>query len=1046
MSEQVFDKVNDFKSARIGLASPSDIRSWSFGEVKKPETINYRTYRPEKDGLFCERIFGPERDYECGCGKYKGTKFKGIICDRCGVKVTHSRVRRKRMGHINLAASTVHIWFFKALPSRLGTLLGMKTSDLEKIIYFQDYVVLEAGDADIEGSPLEYKQVITEDQYREIRSRGGYGDFRAEMGADAVRELIEALDLHGLIEEIREGLASTRSKQKTADYAKRLKLVEQLKGSHNEPSWMVLDVVPVIPPELRPLVMLESGNFATSDLNDLYRRIINRNNRLKKLMDLNAPEVIIRNEKRMLQQAVDALFDNGRCRRPVLGSSNRPLKSITDMIKGKQGRFRENLLGKRVDYSARSVIVVGPNLKLNQCGLPKKIALELYQPFIIRRLKEQGLADTIKSAKRMLERRDEEVWDILEQVIRQHPVLLNRAPTLHRMGIQAFEPVLVEGKAITLHPLVCTGYNADFDGDQMAVHLPLSVEAQTEAHVLMLSTHNIFSPAHGNPLVSPSQDIVMGVYFLTHMDLNDNREENDLRKFRNAQEALLAYDYDQITLQEKIQVRLPRYPNVVKDEKGKIEPMPSNGRIVTTVGRILFCEILADGMPFYNCELTKKGCSRVIDDTYEIKGRAETLTLLDDMKEVGFKASTWSGISIAITDMRIPSNKQELLDGTQQKVDRVEQATAAGAITNQERHNQLLDLWSHCREELTGSLIKKIEGKKIKEIESDKRIVEEFIEIVGDIDFSSVTKKEVSHYIDVQTKLPPNRKKSPKYRDLSINEVVDMNLSQKETQTPQNINKRLSKLTVFGNWGVRQGLLINNPFSGMKFSVKKQPNKREPFTKEELRKILKPETYHSWSINFTHPFRKERVSNQMPYYWVFLLGIFSGMRTNEMCQIRVNDIKKVDKIWFMFVEDSEETKVKTENAIRKVPVHPQLIELGFIDYVGTLKKQKKGRVFWELTEDRDGFASHLSRHYNQRVLPNLGVWKKYTKVLYCTRHTFINKLYTERVDENVIKVLVGHEKGFTMKQYGGEPFTPERLLEEISKVNYSGINWKKLKI
>ena len=709
MSEHVFDKVNDFNSARIGLASPSDIRSWSFGEVKKPETINYRTYRPEKDGLFCERIFGPERDYECGCGKYKGTKFKGIICDRCGVKVTHSRVRRKRMGHINLAASTVHIWFFKALPSRLGTLLAMKTSDLEKIIYFQDYVILVPGDADIEGAPVEYKQVITEDQYREIRSRGGYGDFRAEMGAGAVRELIEALDLHEEVLEIREDLANTRSMQKTADLAKRLKLIEHLRTSHNEPEWMILDVVPVIPPELRPLVMLESGNFATSDLNDLYRRIINRNNRLKKLMDLNAPEVIIRNEKRMLQQAVDALFDNGRCRRPVLGSSNRPLKSLTDMIKGKQGRFRENLLGKRVDYSARSVIVVGPNLKLNQCGLPKKIALELFQPFIIRGLKDQGLADTIKSAKRMLERRDEEVWDILEQVIHQHPVLLNRAPTLHRMGIQAFEPVLVEGKAITLHPLVCTGFNADFDGDQMAVHLPLSVEAQTEAQVLMLSTHNIFSPAHGNPLVSPSQDIVMGVYFLTHMDLNDTREEKELRKFRNAHEAILAYDYKQISLQEKIQIRLPRYPKVVNDEKGPVEEMPSNGRIITTVGRILFCEILAQDMPFYNCTLTKKGCSRVIDDTYEIKGRPATLTLLDDMKEVGFKASTWSGISIAITDMRIPSNKEELLEGTQSKVDRVEIATAAGAITNQERHNQLLDLWSHCREELTVSLIKTLE-------------------------------------------------------------------------------------------------------------------------------------------------------------------------------------------------------------------------------------------------------------------------------------------------------------------------------------------------
>jgi DNA-directed RNA polymerase subunit beta' len=452
MTENVYDRVNDYGSVKITLASPNDIRSWSFGEVKKPETINYRTYRPEKDGLFCERIFGPERDYECACGKYKGTKYKGIICDRCGVKVTHSRVRRKRMGHINLAAPIVHIWFFKALPSRLGTLMAMKTSDLEKIIYFQDYAVTDAG-----TSELAHKQVLTEDEYRAAVDKFGASSFTALMGAEAVRELLYQLNLEDVSRGLREELANTRSKQKIKDISKRLKLVEQIRHSENDPSWMVMDVIPVIPPDLRPLVLLESGNFATSDLNDLYRRIINRNNRLKKLMDLNAPEVIIRNEKRMLQQAVDALFDNGRCRRPVLGSSNRPLKSLTDMIKGKQGRFRENLLGKRVDYSARSVIVVGPELNLHQCGLPKKIALELYQPFIIRKLKEHGLADTIKSAKRMLERRDPEVWDILEQVIYQHPVLLNRAPTLHRMGIQAFEPVLVEGNAIMIHPLVCTG-------------------------------------------------------------------------------------------------------------------------------------------------------------------------------------------------------------------------------------------------------------------------------------------------------------------------------------------------------------------------------------------------------------------------------------------------------------------------------------------------------------------------------------------------------------------------------------------------------------
>jgi DNA-directed RNA polymerase subunit beta' len=520
MIENVFDRVNDYGSVKITLASPNDIRSWSFGEVKRPETINYRTYRPEKDGLFCERIFGPERDYECACGKYKGTKYKGIICDRCGVKVTHSRVRRKRMGHINLAAPITHIWFFKAMPSRLGNLLEMKTGDLEKIIYFQDYVIIDAGDTE-----LHTRQVLTEDEYREAREKFGPSSFTAMMGAEAIRELLQQLDLDELSFELRQALTETRSKQKQKDLSKRLKIVEQIRGSENDPTWMVLDVVPVIPPDLRPLVLLESGNFATSDLNDLYRRIINRNNRLKKLMDLNAPEVIIRNEKRMLQQAVDALFDNGRCRRPVLGSSNRPLKSITDMIKGKQGRFRENLLGKRVDYSARSVIVVGPELKLWQCGLPKKIALELFQPFIIRKLKEHGFADTIKSAKRMLERRDPEVWDILEQVIQNHPVLLNRAPTLHRMGIQAFEPVLVEGNAIKIHPLVCAGYNADFDGDQMAVHLPLSVEAQTEAHVLMLSLHNIFSPASGDPIVSPSQDIVMGVAFLTAENDDEAKRE-----------------------------------------------------------------------------------------------------------------------------------------------------------------------------------------------------------------------------------------------------------------------------------------------------------------------------------------------------------------------------------------------------------------------------------------------------------------------------------------------------------------------------------------
>jgi len=714
MTENVYDRVNDFGSVKILLASPNDIRSWSFGEVKKPETINYRTYRPERDGLFCERIFGPERDFECACGKYRGTKYKGIICDRCGVKVTHSRVRRKRMGHINLAAPVVHIWFFKAMPSRLGNLLSMKTSDLEKIIYFQDYVVTDPGTTD-----LAHRQVLTEDEYRHAQEKYGTA-FTAMMGADAIRHLLDQLDLISLAHELRSDIAETRSKQKLKDLSKRLKIVEQIRGSENDPTWMVLDVVPVIPPDLRPLVLLESGNFATSDLNDLYRRIINRNNRLKKLMDLNAPEVIIRNEKRMLQQAVDALFDNGRCRRPVLGSSNRPLKSITDMIKGKQGRFRENLLGKRVDYSARSVIVVGPELKLHQCGLPKKIALELFQPFIIRRLKEQGLADTIKSAKRMLERRDAAVWDILEQVIHLHPVLLNRAPTLHRMGIQAFEPVLVEGNAIKIHPLVCTGYNADFDGDQMAVHLPLSVEAQAEAQVLMLSTHNIFSPANGNPIVSPSQDIVMGVYFLTSLhpryedtyrivEAAEDRDaairEYKIPVFKDVHEAMLAHELGKIELQQPICVRLPRFSEVVGREKDAPARMPSHQRLLTTVGRVRFGDILPDGMPFYNCALGKKGCARVIDDTYERLGRPATIDLLDAMKESGFKASTTSGLSFGITDLRIPDDKFKLIGETQKKVDRVEKAYQGGAITQRERHNQLLDLWAQCRENVVKKLV-----------------------------------------------------------------------------------------------------------------------------------------------------------------------------------------------------------------------------------------------------------------------------------------------------------------------------------------------------
>ncbi len=700
MAESVYDRVNDFSAVKVALASPNDIRAWSYGEVKKPETINYRTYRPEKDGLFCERIFGPERDYECACGKYKGTKYKGIICDRCGVKVTHSRVRRKRMGHINLASPIVHIWFFKSMPSRLGTLLGMKTSDLEKVIYYQDYVVVDAGETE-----MKFKQILTEDEFRQAEEKHGNA-FKAEMGARAIALIIDEFfkNITAEAEKLREQLKETKSKQKIKDYAKRLKLIEQVRGSGTDPNHLVMDVIPVIPPDLRPLVLLESGNFATSDLNDLYRRIINRNNRLKKLMDLNAPEVIIRNEKRMLQQAVDALFDNNRCRRPVLGSSNRPLKSLTDMIKGKQGRFRENLLGKRVDYSARSVIVVGPELKLHQCGLPKKIALELYQPFIIRKLKEHGLADTIKSAKRMLERRDPAVWDILEEVIYQHPVLLNRAPTLHRMGIQAFEPVLVEGNAIRIHPLVCGGFNADFDGDQMAVHLPLSVEAQAEAHVLMLSTHNIFSPANGKPIISASQDIVMGVYFIT-TQVPEDRPESQLPIFKDRHEAILAMDQGKIKIHDRIVLRVDGFDNYVDNQTGAIKPLPANGRLVSTAGRALFADVLAPGMPFYNCPLGKKGCARVIDDCYVLCGRPATIDLLDRLKEMGFKQSTVAGLSFGVTDLRIPLEKQALLDEAQKRVDRVEKNYDRGIITARERYNQLLDIWAHCREEVQKKLV-----------------------------------------------------------------------------------------------------------------------------------------------------------------------------------------------------------------------------------------------------------------------------------------------------------------------------------------------------
>jgi DNA-directed RNA polymerase subunit beta' len=698
VAEANYDRINDYGAVKIGLASSHDIRSWSFGEVKKPETINYRTYRPERDGLFCERIFGPEKDWECACGKYRGMKYKGMICDRCGVKVTHSRVRRKRMGHIELAAPVVHIWFFKSMPSRLGALLNIKTTSLEKVVYFQDYVVIDPGD-----TPLRPCQLLTEEEARQARAKYGEEAFEIEMGAEAVKKLLQKLNLVELSEQLRAELKTTNSQQKTKDLIKRLKIVEALRDSDNKPEWMVLDVIPVIPPDLRPLVLLDSGNFATSDLNDLYRRIINRNNRLKKLVDLNAPEVIVRNEKRMLQQSVDALFDNNRCKRPVLGSSNRPLKSLTDMIKGKQGRFRENLLGKRVDYSARSVIVVGPELKLHQCGLPKKIALELFQPFVIRRLKDLNHADTIKSAKRMLERRDEEVWDILDEVITNHPVLLNRAPTLHRMGIQAFEPVLIEGNAIKIHPLVCKGFNADFDGDQMAVHLPLSIEAQVEATTLMMSTNNIFSPANGQPIISASQDIVMGCAYLT---LKRPDRQGEGMVFTSPAEVFMAFAQGKVGRHAIIKVRLSK-DKTVKGEGA--EDYKPGKLITTTVGRVMFNDVLHPQMAFYNITMKGRDLANVISDCYQQLGRKATIELLDNMKELGFHQATESGMSFAASDLKTAPNKDKVIGEAEGAVLKQQKLFERGIITNQERYNQVLDTWTHARELITKSMMHELE-------------------------------------------------------------------------------------------------------------------------------------------------------------------------------------------------------------------------------------------------------------------------------------------------------------------------------------------------
>ncbi|MBY0371308.1 DNA-directed RNA polymerase subunit beta', partial [bacterium] len=635
-----FDKPKDplsFSAVKISLASPEKIRSWSYGEVKKPETINYRTFKPERDGLFCAKIFGPVKDYECNCGKYKRMKHRGVVCEKCGVEVIQSKVRRERLGHIELATPVAHIWFLRSLPSRIGAVLDISLKNLERVLYCEAYVVIDPGKAE----DLRKGQVLSEDEYTLAR-KNHKNDFKAAMGAEAVREMLKEVDPDALARDLRLALARTSSETVQKNLSKRLKVVEAFKSSTNRPEWMMLEVIPVIPPDLRPLVPLDGGRFATSDLNDLYRRVINRNNRLKRLQELNAPEIIIRNEKRMLQEAVDALFDNGRRGRTFTGPNKRPLRSLSDMLKGKQGRFRQNLLGKRVDYSGRSVIVVGPELKLHQCGLPKKMALELFKPFIFNKLEERGFVTTIKSAKKMVEREMDEVWDILDEVVKEHPILLNRAPTLHRLGIQAFEPVLIEGKAIQLHPLVCQTFNADFDGDQMAVHVPLSVEAQLEARVLMMSTNNILSPAYGKPIIDPTQDIVLGIYYMTQQRLAGRGEG---KVFSAPTEAIFAYSVEQVDLHAKIICRID----------GK--------KYETSVGRLVLREIVPPEIPFedYNRVMDKKALAELMDQCYRMAGNKRTVMLADRLRTLGFEYATKAGISICMQDMRIPRKKADLL-------------------------------------------------------------------------------------------------------------------------------------------------------------------------------------------------------------------------------------------------------------------------------------------------------------------------------------------------------------------------------------------------
>jgi DNA-directed RNA polymerase subunit beta' len=689
----------DFEAVRIRLASPEKIREWSYGEVKKPETINYRTFKPERDGLFCAKIFGPIKDWECICGKYKRMKHRGVVCDKCGVEVIQSKVRRERLGHIELASPVAHIWFLKGLPSRIGTLLDMTMRQLERVLYFESYVVIDPGD-----TPLKEKDLLSEEEYKKRGSEYG-SRFKAGMGAEAIRELLRRVDLEGLHADLKGKINEAVSIGAKKKLTKRLKVIDAFRKSGNKPEWMIMDVIPVLPPDLRPLVPLEGGRFATSDLNDLYRRVINRNNRLKRLMELKAPSVIIKNEKRMLQEAVDALFDNGRRSKVLKTTTRRPLKSLSDMIKGKQGRFRQNLLGKRVDYSGRSVIVVGPELKLHQCGLPKRMALELFKPFIFNKLEEKGHATTIKAAKKLVEKESSEVWDALDEVIREHPVLLNRAPTLHRLGIQAFDPVLVEGKAIKLHPLVCTAFNADFDGDQMAVHIPLSIEAQIEARVLMMSVNNILSPANGKPIVVPTQDMVLGIYYL-------------LKEKKGAKgEGKIFADPDDVRI---------AYEAGIIDEHALIEVRMNGEKIKTTVGRVLFSEILPQGTPFsmINKDMTKKELGRLIEYIYKRAGKRETVIFLDNLESLGFRYATKSGVSISMADMHIPSKKAELIRNAELEVIEVQKQYAEGLITHGERYNKAIDIWANVTEKVADEMMKELgaeDGKTFSEEELKER-------------------------------------------------------------------------------------------------------------------------------------------------------------------------------------------------------------------------------------------------------------------------------------------------------------------------------------